>query len=314
MAETQAGELGAAKQLVEQVLEPDDEDKLTVYDAPKLFSLSLDIVDSAAQGMANVLGYPSGWPTLDRYIGGLVPGNVVIIAGRPGQGKSAVATNLAVNVAKTGVKVLLFSLEMTAAELGMRMVCRQAKVGWQLLRSGTATADNHRGLVDAAEALSHLPLVVIDHGDVTTTFIRSILRQHQPQVVIIDYVQLMASPGKDSRQQEVAAISRSLKLLAKEQGVCMVALAQLNRNIEMRGGAGASPLLSDLRDSGTLEQDADIVIFAAPRTGNDLELIVAKNRNGQVSTNGEVMLKWTRGLVDIEDPLQAAPHLKVAGA
>jgi replicative DNA helicase len=147
-------------------------------------------------------------------------------------------------------------------------------------------------------------LTVIDQPRVTVGYLRSVCQQQRPAVLIVDYVQLMSGPVRNSREQEVAAISRGLKLLAKEEQVCVVALAQLNRNVEMRGD-GASPQLSDLRDSGSLEQDPDIVMFLVPRNGtpyaSDLHLEVAKNRNGMAKA---AVLQWDKPHVSLTDTMR----------
>lgn len=305
-----AGERATGMALVEEAslsrVPGEDEDR--VHDADGLFAQVLDVAEAAHRGATEVLGIPTGWASLDRVIGGLVPGNLVLVAGRPGKGKSALAGNLMLNLAKRGFAVLFMSLEMTAQEVGLRMLCQEAQVSWNRIRNRSTTDAEWQAIVAASERLARLPMTIVDHADVTSAYLRATVREHRPQVVIVDYIQLMASPGKETRQQEVSAISRNLKLLAKEQGVALVALAQLNRNIEMRGGDGASPLLSDLRDSGSLEQDADIVMFVNPKTGREMELVVAKNRNGQATQPGEVVLNWDRALVRITDPVPVAPH------
>jgi replicative DNA helicase len=257
------------------------------------------------QGERAVLGVPSGFPSLDKTISGLVPGNFIVVAGRPGKGKSLFGTNLMVNVAKQGYQVALFSLEMTAQEIAMRVLCREAQVNWQMLRDGQAR--DATALVDATTRLESLPMTVVDEARVGLGQLHSYCRRFHPEVLIVDYVQLMASGAPEGRQEEVAKVSRGLKLLAKEQRVCVVGIAQLNRNIEMRGD-GASPQLSDLRDSGSLEQDSDVVAFLIPREGTGLDVNVAKNRNGPAA---QFRLKWTRAIGDLADELVAPPPLRV---
>lgn len=289
-----------------------------VYAADRLMSASLDVADAYVQGRASVLGVPTGWRSIDEIVGGLVPGNMWVVAARPGKGKSAFAANLLVNVAKQGERSALVSLEMSAQEIGMRLLCREAKVNWEGLREGRV--EDGTALVDAGARLAQLPMHVIDQPRTTVGTLRAICKDLSPAVVIVDYVQLMSGQERNNREQEVAAISRGLKLLAREEGTCVVALAQLNRNVEMRG-EGASPQLSDLRDSGALEQDPDIVAFLVPRNGSwastNLHVEVAKNRNGAAKA---AVLDWDKVHVDMSDlgaakrlhPAATAPHLAAA--
>jgi replicative DNA helicase len=278
-----------------------DED--ATFDAAALMGKTLDVADAFAAGSRAVLGVPTGWPSIDRIIGGLIPGNLVIVAARPGKGKSALAANLLVNVARQGERAVLVSLEMTAAEIGMRLICREASLNWESLRDGKVMEAGTK-MVDAAERLGGLPMTVIDQPRVTVGYLRSVVQSVRPGVLIVDYLQLMAGPSRQSREQEVAAISRGLKLLAKEHQVCVVALAQMNRGVEMRG-EGASPQLMDLRDSGALEQDADIVAFLVPRNATpymaELHVEVAKNRNGMAKS---AILQWDKPHVDLTDTMR----------
>lgn len=318
------GESPAAWDIIEEVRErlgAQDDD--ATFDAPSLMGKTLDVADAFAQGSRAVLGVPTGWPSVDRIIGGLIPGNLIIVAARPGKGKSALAANLLVNVARQGERTVLVSLEMTAAEIGMRLICRQAELNWESLRDGKVS-DAATKMVEAAGALGELPMTVIDQPRVTVGYLRSVVQAQKPAVLIVDYLQLMSGPTRNSREQEVAAISRGLKLLAKEEHVCVVALAQLNRQVEMRG-EGMSPQLSDLRDSGALEQDGDIVVFLVPRNGTpytaELHVEVAKNRNGMAKA---AILMWDKPHVALTDlhrepasrldplsPINAVPALAV---
>lgn len=295
------GDTPAAWEVIEDIRQrlgtQDDE---ATFDASTLMSKTLDVADAYATGSRAVLGVPTGWPSIDRIIGGLIPGNLIIVAGRPGKGKSVMAANLLVNVARQGERTLLVSLEMTAAEIGMRLICREAQLNWESLRDGKVQ-DAGTKMVDAAERLAGLPMTVVDQSRVTVGYLRSVVQSERPAVLIVDYLQLMSGPTRQSREQEVAAVSRGLKLLAKEEQVCIVALAQLNRNVEMRG-EGTSPQLSDLRDSGSLEQDADIVVFLVPRNStpyvSELHIEVAKNRNGMAKS---AILQWDKPHVSLTD-------------
>lgn len=298
------GEGAAAWDVIEDIrqrLGAQDDD--ATFDASALMGRTLEVADAFAQGSRAVLGVPTGWPSIDRIIGGLIPGNLIIVAGRPGKGKSALAANLLVNVARQGERTVLVSLEMTAAEIGMRLICREAELNWESLRDGKVN-DAATKMVDAAGALSDLPMTVIDQSRVTVGYLRSVVQAQRPAVLIVDYLQLMSGPQRQSREQEVAGISRGLKLLAKEEEVCVVALAQMNRGVEMRG-EGASPQLMDLRDSGALEQDADIVMFLVPRNSTpyaaELHVEVAKNRNGMAKS---AILGWDKPHVALSDAMR----------
>ena len=298
----QEGAAGPAWQAVEDLRErltrADDE---MTYDSERLMLDTLGVAEAYVRGERAVLGCSTGWPSMDQVVGGLIPGNMWVVAARPGKGKSAFAANLLVNVAKLGERAALVSLEMSAQEIGMRLLCREAKVNWESLRDGKIQ-DAGKLMVDASNRLMHIPMTVIDQPRVSVGSLRAAVQQTKPAVIIVDYVQLMTGPTRNNREQEVAAVSRGLKLLAREEGVCVIALAQLNRNVEMRG-EGASPQLSDLRDSGSLEQDPDIVAFLVPRHGTpwaaELDFEVAKNRNGMAK---QVHLQWDKATVAITDP------------
>lgn len=284
-----------------------EEDATTVFSASDLMDAGTSMVEAYAGGERAVLGYPTGWPGMDRLTSGLVPGNVIVVAARPGMGKSMFGSNLMVNVARDGQEVVLFSLEMTAQEIAMRLLCRESKVNWQALRDGLVA--DQRSLMMASERLHDLPMTVVDDSRTSLGTMHTYCRTLHPQVLIVDYVQLVRSASGDSRQEEVAAVSRGLKMLAKEHGLCVVALAQLNRNVEMRG-EGASPQLSDLRDSGSLEQDADVVMFLKPGS-KWLNVMVAKNRNGPA---GQFELLWQKehgDLMDETQPRSTLPGLTV---
>jgi replicative DNA helicase len=199
--------------------------------------------------------------------------------------------NIAHNVSVAGGSVAVFSLEMSRHEVGMRMLCSAARVPWDRIRSKRVGPDDWVRVVQAAERLHDAPLSIVDSGNVNIVDVRAKARRMRSSktglaLIIVDYLQLMTSAAirrPDNRQQEVAEISRSLKLLAKELGIPVLALSQLNRNPETR--ADKRPQLSDLRESGSLEQDSDVVAFihrddADPEKKKEAELILAKHRNG----------------------------------
>jgi replicative DNA helicase len=261
-----------------------------------------DLVDRAMAELESIqhresayTGIATGFVDLDNLMSGLQPGNLVIIAARPGIGKSSLAVNIARNVAVAGVPVALFSLEMSRFEIGMRMLCAEAKVPWDRIRSKRVGPSDWTNIVHAAETLHDAPIHIVDAGNVNIVDIRAKARRMKTSkgglgLIIVDYMQLMTSPlprRPDNRQQEVAEISRSLKLLAKELNIPVIAASQLNRNPEAR--ADKRPQLSDLRESGSIEQDSDVVMFihrddSDPEKKKEVDLILAKHRNGPTDT------------------------------
>jgi replicative DNA helicase len=240
-------------------------------------------------------GIPTGFVDLDNLMSGLQPGNLIVVAARPGIGKSSLAMNVARNIAVANEPVAMFSLEMSRMEIGMRLLCAEARVPWDRIRNKRVGPDDWQRVVHAAEILHDAPLSIVDSGNVNIVDIRAKARRMRSSnqglsLIIVDYLQLMTSPSvrrPDNRQQEVAEISRQLKLLAKELHVPVMALSQLNRNPEAR--ADKRPQLSDLRESGAIEQDSDVVMFihrddADPEKKKQAELIVAKHRNGPTDT------------------------------
>ena len=254
-------------------------------------------------------GLPTGFRDLDDLTSGLQGGNLVIIAARPGIGKSSLAMNIARNVAVTHEPVAMFSLEMSRYEIGMRLLCAEARVPWDRIRNKRVGPDDWTRVVSAGETLHDAPLSIVDSGNVNIVDIRAKARRMKTSkqglsLIIVDYLQLMTSPAtrrQDNRQQEVAEISRSLKLLAKELKVPILALSQLNRNPEAR--ADKRPQLSDLRESGSLEQDSDVVMFihrddSDHEKKREAELILAKHRNGPT---GSIRLSFEPSLTQFRN-------------
>jgi replicative DNA helicase len=270
---------------------------------------SLDLIDTLREHGGGVTGLATGYPELDRMLTGLHPGELILLAARPGVGKSALALNIAGHVAlREGKPVAVFSLEMPDNQLGLRLLSAEGRVSLKRLREGGLSDTDFHKINDASAHLHQAPLFIDDSGTLTPFDVRARcrrLKQRQKQLglVVVDYLQLMASSGRTySREQEVAQCSRALKQLAKELEVPVLALSQLNRKVEDR--RGGRPMLSDLRESGALEQDADVVLFIhpedrgedEPRTANDggstpVELIVAKQRNGPT---GSISLSLTQ--------------------
>ncbi len=275
-----------------------------------------DLVDQAMLDLEAIqnresayTGLASGFRDLDDLTSGLQEGNLVVIAARPGVGKSSLAMNIARNVAVADHSVAVFSLEMSRTEIGMRMLCAEARVPWDRIRSKKVGPDDWMRVVSAAEVLHDAPLHIVDSGNVNIVDIRAKARRMHTgrtglSLIIVDYLQLMTSPQArrpDNRQQEVAEISRSLKLLAKELRIPVVALSQLNRNPEAR--ADKRPQLSDLRESGAIEQDSDVVMFIHrddndPEKKRQAEIIIAKHRNGPT---GSVVLNFEPSLTQFRN-------------
>ncbi|ADV68636.1 replicative DNA helicase [Deinococcus maricopensis] len=246
-------------------------------------------------------GVPSGFRDLDEQISGLQKGSLNVLAARPSMGKTAFALSIAQNVALRGEKtVAVFSLEMPAVQLALRMLCSEARVDMNRIRSGQLNERDFERLAHAAGRLAEAPLVIDDEADLTLNLLRSkcrrIAAQHgQLGLVVIDYLQLMSGGkggggGSENRQQEISTISRGLKSLARELEVPIIVLSQLSRAVEQR--PNHRPMLSDLRESGAIEQDADIVMFIYrdeyynKETDQQgiAEIIVGKQRNGPVGT------------------------------
>jgi replicative DNA helicase len=250
-------------------------------------------------------GTPTGFSDLDKLLVGLGAGDLVLVGARPGMGKTSFAMNIATSSAKkTGKSVAVFSLEMSCEQLVMRMLSSEALIDSYNMRTGNLTGEDWNKLAEAAGALSECNILIDDTSGITVTGMKAKLRREKNLgLVVIDYLQLMQSDRRsENRVQEVSEISRSLKLLAKEIGVPVITCAQLSRAPESR--AGNIPQLSDLRDSGAIEQDADIVLFLyRPEYYKDVggdkkteeikqnyaEVIVAKNRHG---STGKVEMGW----------------------
>ena len=248
-------------------------------------------------------GTPSGFKDLDEITGGFQPGNLIIIAARPSMGKSALVTNIAENAAiDYGRAVALFSLEMSETELAQRFVASQARVKGEELRKGRVAEHRWAKIVEASTRLANAPMFIDDSSDVGMLEIRAKARrlhqQHELGLIIVDYLQLMRPDHTiESRVQQVGEMSRGLKILARELNVPVIALSQLSRAVESR--TDKRPILSDLRESGQIEQDADVVAFIYREEYYDKEseregiadIIIAKHRNGAL---GDVELTFAK--------------------
>jgi replicative DNA helicase len=258
----------------------------------------LEIQNRSQAGLGEVTGIPTGFLDLDKLLAGLHKTDLLILAARPSMGKTALALNIALNAAHTGAGVGVFSLEMGREQLATRLLCSQGRVNASAVRTGRLNKDRDwPRLTEAADVLYNLPLHIDDTPGLTITQIRSKarrLKQRNPDLglICVDYIGLMGTTDpRASRERQVALCSMGLKNLAKELDVCVLALSQLNRGVEMRDNK--RPRLSDLRESGAIEQDADTIMFIYrdeyynPETTAEpgvAELIVGKQRNGLTGT------------------------------
>ncbi len=280
-------------------------------------------IEEASKRSDNLSGVPSGFTKLDRITSGWQRSDLVIIAARPSMGKTAFVLSMARNMAvEHKIPVAIFSLEMSSVQLVNRMIVSETELPSERIKNGKLTEEEWKQLDAGIRDLVHAPLYIDDTPAISIYELRAKCRrlvvQHQIQVVIVDYLQLMTAPvdAKGSREQEVSMISRSLKALAKELDVPVIALSQLNRSVETRSGT-KRPQLSDLRESGAIEQDADIVIFIhrpekyglfedldGNSTKGIAEIIVAKHRNGPTA---DIQLRFRDDLARFEDLDTFAP-------
>jgi replicative DNA helicase len=271
----------------------ESEDYVPLVDA---VNAAMDEIDLARGRNGEMAGVPTGFAELDELTNGLHGGQLIIVAARPGLGKSTLALDFARSASiRNDLPALFFSLEMGRSEIATRLLAAEASIGMHNLRKGNLEEREWAKIAHVRGSIADAPLYIDDSPNMTLVEIRAKCRRLSQRIglkmVVIDYLQLMTSGKKvESRQQEVSEFSRALKLLAKELNVPVIALSQLNRNAEQR--ADKKPALADLRESGSLEQDADIVILLHrelglerddPRSG-DADLIVAKHRNGRVDT------------------------------
>lgn len=259
------------------------------------------MIDDRNNGKDSLSGLPTGFSELDKRLSGLQPSTLVLIAARPAMGKTSFAINIAQNVAIIHKKpVLIFSLEMSKEELVNRIISGEARIESEKIRSGEITEDDFNKFMNILEPLSKAPIFIDDTASITITELRAKAKrlklEHDLGLIVIDYLQLMNGRKSESRQVEIAEISRSLKILAKELQVPVIAVSQLSRSAENR--ADNKPMLSDLRESGAIEQDADIVMFLyreeyyKPETTekhNIGECIIAKHRAGET---GSFEMTW----------------------
>ncbi|MDC7952476.1 replicative DNA helicase [Liquorilactobacillus mali] len=270
---------------------------------------TMEEIDRLYQQDEEVTGLPTGYPDLDKMTAGLQPDNLIILAARPAVGKTAFALNIAQNIGtKTDSTVAIFSLEMSAESLVNRMLCAEGSINANHLRTGQLEDDEWQKLVVAMGSLSQASIYIDDTPGIKMAEIRAKCRRLAKEkgdlgLIVVDYLQLIEGSNKESRQQEVSEISRQLKKLAKELSVPIIALSQLSRGVEQR--QDKRPVLSDIRESGSIEQDADIVAFLyrddyyersesdgdedekrdeAAQDVGEVEVIIEKNRSGARGT------------------------------
>ena len=259
---------------------------------------TFDRINDLYESKGNITGISTGFKDLDHITSGLQPSDLVLVAARPSMGKTAFTLNMASYIGLHNLgTVAFFSLEMSKEQLMQRMLCSEGGIDAQRLRTGQLEDEEWTRLVETANRLNSAPIYIDDTAGITVMEMRSKARrlkaEHGLSVIFIDYLQLMqgrASKNSDNRQQEISEISRSLKALARELSVPVIALSQLSRSVESR--QVKRPMLSDLRESGSLEQDADIVMFLYredyydkdTEAKNITEVIIAKHRNGPVDT------------------------------
>jgi replicative DNA helicase len=254
----------------------------------------VEIIEKMRANPSGVTGIPTGFENIDRHLSGLQKTDLLILAARPGRGKSSFALQIAKNAALYArVPTMFFSLEMGSEQLMQRLIASESRVSLSSMRSGQITDEEMLAIRASKEVIDSIPLYFNDKGSITIPEIRKCVKAHNKSakgknspvgLIIVDYLQLMGIGSKENMVQAVTEISRGLKMLAKDFNVPVIALSQLSRNVESRGG---EPRLSDLRDSGSIEQDADIVAFLhsdkneEDAFGNkNIAFLVEKHRNG----------------------------------
>ncbi len=261
----------------------------------EVLAINFEELEKVSQSPENVTGVPTGFTELDDLTRGLQKGDLIIIAARPSMGKTALAINMALYASgHAQIPVLFFSLEMPKEHIAMRLICSEAKVNNRKLLVGNLEQDDWDKLMEGTTHMMEAPLLIDDRSAISPNYIRKVIRQAKKEfpalgLVVVDYVQLMQSNLRNpSREQEMSEISRSLKAIAKEFSLPMVVLSQLNRGLERR--TEKRPMMSDLRESGALEQDADVIFFIyRDEVYNEdtddkgiAEISIAKHRNGEI--------------------------------
>ena len=280
----------------------------------ELIPLSIDMLNELSQKGPSLIGSSTGFKALDEKTQGLQKGDLIVVAGRPSMGKTSFAMNIAENfLVDEDVKggILVFSLEMSAESLTTRLLASNAKIDQQRVRAGELSAEQLGRLMNSQKRLQDCPLYIDDSSLISPMEIRARARRTARQesnglaLIVVDYIQLMQLPGSnENRVNQISEISRSLKSLAKELNVPVIALSQLNRGVELR--TDKRPMMADLRDSGAIEQDADLILFIyrdkvynkETDVGNMSEVIIAKQRNGPI---GKIPLSFLESFTRFEN-------------
>ncbi|KJJ83739.1 replicative DNA helicase [Candidatus Omnitrophus magneticus] len=287
--------LDKAEQLIFDITSKSDKET-QVFSIKEIVKISIERIDSLYQRKENVTGLPTGFHELDIMTAGLQPSDFIVVAARPSMGKSAFAASIGGHIGMVQkIPCAFFSLEMSKEQLVQRFLCSVAHVNAQKVRTGFFSQSDWPKLMEAADKLSKSPIFIDDTPSISLLEIRAKARrlkaQHNIQFIVIDYIQLIKTYGRiESRQQEISEISRSIKALARELRVPVIGISQLSRAVEQR--ADHRPMLSDLRESGAIEQDADLVMlllreeYYEPTEENKgiAEVIIAKQRNGPVGS------------------------------
>lgn len=279
-----------------------------------LIEKSIDRLNELSQSGSSLIGFSSGFKDLNKQTQGLQRGDLIVVAGRPSMGKTSFAMNIAENfLLNEDVKggVLVFSLEMPGESLTTRLLASHAKINQQNVRSASLSNEELKRFMDSSSKLRELPLYIDDSSLLSPMELRARARrvsrqeEHGLSLIVVDYLQLMQLPGStENRVNQISEISRSLKALAKELNVPVIALSQLNRAVEQR--PNKRPMMADLRDSGAIEQDADLILFIYrdevynedSEEGNKAEIIIGKQRNGPIGT---IELSFLKEFTRFED-------------
>ena len=280
-------------------------------------------ISAAMESKDGLMGVPTGFPRLDRTLSGLQGGQLIVVAGRPGMGKTSFALNMVEYLAMVKkVPCLVFSLEMAADQLASRLLCSEAKVDSQNIRSGNVSEQDIHKLASAIKVLKTAPVYIDDSSVISATEMlakaQRLKKTEALGLIVIDYLQLMSGSGRaENRQQEISQLTRTLKVMSKELNLPIILLSQLSRAMEKRDKGSRRPMLSDLRESGAIEQDADVVLFlhredyygdeSTPENIGRAEIIIAKQRNGPT---GSIPVKWNGEYTKYEevDTFHAPPE------
>ncbi len=288
--------LDHAEQVIFEISSRDSRRRTGFMPIKGLLTQAIDRIEELFQSDSPLTGVPTGFSRLDEMTSGLQPSDLIIIAGRPSMGKTSLAMNIAENAAVgSRLPVAVFSMEMPGQQLAMRMIASLGRINAHRIRTGKLSDDDWARLTSAVGLLNEAPIFVDDTPAMTPLELRSrarrIHREHGLGLLVVDYLQLMqATESTENRATEISNITRSLKILAKELNVPLIAMSQLNRSLESR--PNKRPVMSDLRESGAIEQDADVIVFIyrdevynedSPDKGT-AEIIVGKQRNGPIGT------------------------------